>query len=281
MKTHNGNAYLPHEAVIVERIQEAADIVTLRLQFTDPVQQARYHFMPGQFNMLYVHGVGEVPISIVSDPDNTNLYDHTIRVVGRVTQAIAALKTGDYLGVRGAFGRGWPMLEAENRDVILMTGGLGCTPVVSVIHYILQRRAQFGRLIILQGVKHSHDLIWQQQYVAWATELDTQVLLTADQTEQAWPFSTGLVTTLVNQATFDPTNALAMLCGPEAMLHAAAHTLLAHGLDANDIWLSMERNMHCAVGHCGHCQFGGQFICKDGPVFPLPAISHLLAVKGF
>lgn len=281
MKTHHNNAYLPHEAVIVERIQEAADIFTLRLQFTDPVQQARYSFTPGQFNMLYLHGVGEVPISIVSDPDNTNLYDHTIRVVGRVTQSMTALKTGDYLGVRGAFGRGWPMLEAENRDVVLVTGGLGCAPVVSVIHYVLQRRERFGRLIILQGVKHSHDLIWRKQYDAWAQEPATQVLLTADQAGQGWPFSTGLVTSLVQQAEFDPNNAIAMLCGPEGMMRAAAQSLLTRGMDANDLWLSMERNMHCAVGHCGHCQFGASFICKDGPVFPLPAISHLLGVKGF
>ncbi|MEZ5453170.1 MAG: FAD/NAD(P)-binding protein [Thiothrix sp.] len=275
------NAYLPHEAEIVERIQEAPDIFTLRLQFTDPYQQASYSFAPGQFNMLYLHGVGEVPISIVSDPDNANLYDHTIRVVGRVTRAMAALQAGDYIGVRGPYGRGWPMAEAEGRDVLLITGGLGCAPVVSVINFMQQRRERFARLIIMQGVKHANDLIWREQYAAWAQLPDTQILLAANETTPHWAFDKGFVTDLLDKAVFEPDNAIAMLCGPEIMMQVASQRLLQHQVAADDIWLSMERNMHCAVGHCGHCQFGGQFICKDGPVFPLPAISRLLGVKGF
>ncbi|WMP16119.1 FAD/NAD(P)-binding protein [Thiothrix lacustris] len=275
------NAYLPHEAEIVERIQEAPDIFTLRLQFTNPELQANYSFEPGQFNMLYLHGVGEVPISIVSDPENANLYDHTIRVVGRVTKAMAALQQGDYIGVRGPYGRGWPMAEAEGRDVVLITGGLGCAPVVSVINYVLQRRERFGRLVIMQGVKHSNDLIWREQYAAWSKLPDTQILLAANETTPHWAFDSGFVTDLLDKANFEADNASAMLCGPEIMMQVASQRLLEKHVAADDIWLSMERNMHCAVGHCGHCQFGGQFICKDGPVFPLPAISHLLGVKGF
>lgn len=275
------NAYLPHEAEIVERIQEAPDIFTLRLQFTDPELQNSYTFAPGQFNMLYLHGIGEVPISIVSDPNNGNLYDHTIRVVGRVTQAMAKLQAGDCIGVRGPYGRGWPMAEAEGRDVLLITGGLGCAPVVSVINYVLQRRDRFARLIIMQGVKHANDLIWHEQYEAWAQLPDTQILLAANETTPHWAFDRGFVTDLLDKAVFEAGNAIAMLCGPEIMMQVASQRLLEHQLAAEDIWLSMERNMHCAVGHCGHCQFGGQFVCKDGPVFPLPAISHLLGVKGF
>ncbi|WP_028489538.1 FAD/NAD(P)-binding protein [Thiothrix lacustris] len=275
------NAYLPHEAEIVARIQEAPDIFTLRLQFTNPELQANYSFEPGQFNMLYLHGVGEVPISIVSDPENANLYDHTIRVVGRVTKAMAALQQGDYIGVRGPYGRGWPMAEAEGRDVVLITGGLGCAPVVSVINYVLQRRERFGRLVIMQGVKHSNDLIWREQYAAWSKLPDTQILLAANETTPHWAFDSGFVTDLLDKANFEADNASAMLCGPEIMMQVASQRLLEKHVAADDIWLSMERNMHCAVGHCGHCQFGGQFICKDGPVFPLPAISHLLGVKGF
>lgn len=275
------NAYLPQEAQIVARVQETPDIFTLRLRFTDIAYHARYRFQPGQFNMLYLHGVGEVAISIASDPLDEHLFDHTIRAVGRVTKAMAKLDTGDYIGVRGPFGRGWPLASAQGRDVVLVTGGLGCAPVVSVIHYALRRRKHFGRLIILQGVKHSNDLIWRKQYDEWAQMPNTQVLLSADQAGSNWPFSTGLVTKLVEQATFDPANTIAMLCGPEGMMKATATTLLGRGIPAQDIWLSMERNMHCAIGHCGHCQFGGSFICKDGPVYPLPEISHLLGVKGF
>ncbi len=275
------NAYLPHEARIVARVQEAPDIFTLRLRFTDMTHHARYNFAAGQFNMLYLHGVGEVAISISSDPKDTHLIDHTIRIVGRVTKALAELQTGDYIGVRGPFGRGWPMHSAQGRDVVLMTGGLGCAPVLSVIHYVLRRRASYERLIIMQGVKHSNDLIWRRHYDEWASKPNVQVLLTADEAGQGWPFDTGLVTKLIEQAQFDPINSIAMLCGPEGMMRASTQALLTRGIPAGDIWLSMERNMHCAVGHCGHCQFGGSFVCKDGPVFPLPEISHLFGVKGF
>lgn len=275
------NAHLPQEAQIVSRVQEAPDIFTLRLRFTDMNHHVRYRFHPGQFNMLYLHGVGEVPISIVSDPQANHLFDHTIRTLGRVTQALANLRTGDYLGVRGPFGRGWPLEAAQGRDVLLITGGLGCTPVVSIIHYILRRRANYGRLTIMQGVKHSNDLIWGKHYQEWAKTPNTQVLLSSDRGGQGWPFNTGRVTELLGEAQFDPCNALAMLCGPEGMMLAATHALQERGLPASDIWLSMERNMQCAAGYCGHCQFGGNFICRDGPVFPLPEISHLLGVKGF
>lgn len=275
------NPYLPREAQIVSRVQEAPDIFTLRLRLTDITQHALYRFEPGQFNMLYLHGVGEVAISIVSDPQDIHLFDHTIRVVGRTTTALAQLRTGDYIGVRGPFGRGWPMRAAQGRDVVLMTGGLGCAPVVSVIRYVLRRRRHYGRLVIMQGVRHSNDLIWRKQYNEWGQHPDTQVLLTADQSGQGWPFNTGLVTQLIDDAEFDPGNTIAMLCGPERMMQASAAALQQQGLLADDIWLSMERNMHCAVGHCGHCQFGGSFVCKDGPVYPLTELETLLGARGF
>ena len=156
----NLNPYIPHEAVIVERIQEAPHLFTLRIEFTDPKIRAACKFEPGQFNMLYLYGVGEIAISIVSDPLDCLIIDHTIRVVGRVTRGLANLKTGDRIGVRGPYGRGWPMLESKQKDIVVVTGGLGCAPVVSVINYIEQRRVEYGRLNIVQGVKHSADLIW-------------------------------------------------------------------------------------------------------------------------
>ncbi len=275
------NAYLPREAGIVAYTQEAPDIFTLRLQFTDPEIRDSYRFTPGQFNMLYQYGVGEVPVSIVSDPAQATYFEHTIRRVGRVTTAMAALQPGDRLGVRGPFGRGWPLHAAANRDLVLITGGLGCAPVMSVINYVLQRRAEFKRLVILQGVKQANDLIWRARYETWRRLPDTQVLLAANVAAPHWAFDVGFVTDLLAKADFDPANAVALLCGPEVMMHAASQRLLARQMPAARIWLSLERNMHCAVGHCGHCQLGSRFVCKDGPVFPLPEISALLGVKGF
>lgn len=275
------NPYLPHDAIVVDRVQESKTIFTLRLAFSDPEQQRAYTFAPGQFNMVYLYGVGEVAISIVSDPERETLYDHTIRTVGRVTRGLAALKKGDHLGIRGPFGRGWPLQEAEGRDVLIVTGGLGCAPVVAVINYILHRRERFGRLTIMQGVKHAEDLLWRPRYESWARMPNTQVVVAADAAGKNWPWHVGRVTDLFDQISLDPTNTIAMMCGPEGMMRAVVNNLLGRGMTVDDIYLSMERNMQCAVGYCGHCQFGGQFICKDGPVFSYREVSPLLGVAGF
>jgi len=275
------NPYLLHEAEIVERIAEATGIFTLRLRFTDPAVHGAYQFRPGQFNMVYLYGVGEVAISIVSDPRNEHLYDHTIRVVGRVTRGLERLRSGEFVGIRGPFGRGWPLREAQGRDVLIVTGGLGCAPTVSVINYILNRRDRYGRLIIMQGVKHADDLLWRDRYAQWARQPDTDVIIAADQGAALWPWHVGLVTDLFDNIHLNPARTVAMMCGPEGMMHAAVKQLTQRGVEEAEIYLSMERNMQCAVGHCGHCQFGGKFVCRDGPVFSFPQIKELFGVKGF
>lgn len=272
---------LPHEAEIVERIDESESIFTFRLRFTDPDLHERYSFQPGQFNMIYLPGVGEVPISIVSDPEDEHLYDHTIRAVGRVTHGLAQLQAGDRIGVRGPYGRGWPVRESKGRDVVLVTGGLGCAPVVSVINYVLRRRQEYGRLTIMQGVKHASDLIWREKYEQWAALPDTQVLLAANEPGPGWPWHTGYVTALFDQAHILPDNSVVMMCGPEGMMVAVAKDMLARGIPERDLWLSMERNMQCGIGACGHCQIGGKFACHDGPVFSYDQIKELLPVKGY
>lgn len=275
------NPYLPMEAEIIERIQESPNLFTLRLCFTDSKLQDAYCFEPGQFNMLYLYGVGEIPISIVSDPKDEHIIDHTIRAVGRVTNAMSKLKPGARIGIRGPYGRGWPILEAEQRDVVVVTGGLGCAPVVSVINYMAHRRERFGKLNIVQGVKHSSDFIWRERYDHWRELPDTNVLLAADDGEPIWPWHVGRVTDLFDQLEFNKDHVLVMLCGPEGMMRVVIKHMLEQGVDGRDIWLSMERNMQCAVGHCGHCQFGDKFICKDGPVFCYEDVKALLGKRGF
>ena len=273
--------FLPHEAEVVEHIDETRDIFTLRLRLTDARLHDAYDFTPGQFNMLYLHGVGEVAISIVSDPEEGGTLDHTIRALGRVTRGLAALRPGDRIGIRGPYGRGWPMREVENRDVLLITGGLGCAPLVSVINYIVARRERYRRLCIVQGVKHSADLIWRDRYATWAKLPDTRVLLAADRGSPDWRWHIGLVTDLLADAGIPPGNGVALMCGPEAMMNAAARTLLARGFDENTLFMSMERNMHCGVRLCGHCQFGAAYVCRDGPVFAYPVVKQLLPVRGY
>lgn len=275
------NPYLPHAVRIVERIDESPDIFTLRLAHADEAAGAAFRFAPGQFNMLYLFGAGEVPISIVSDPEELPLIAHTIRAVGRVTQGLARLESGQMLGLRGPYGRGWPLHAARGRDVLVVTGGLGCAPVVAVIDYVLRRRGEFGRLSIVQGVKHSADLIWRKRYEAWGRQPDTQVLLAADVAGPQWPWHVGRITELLDQAARRPERTVAMLCGPEGMMRATVQHLLALGLREDQLYLSMERNMQCAIGHCGHCQHGGRFVCRDGPVFAFPQVKELFGVGGF
>jgi sulfhydrogenase subunit gamma (sulfur reductase) len=271
---------LPFAAQVAERVQEAEDVFSLYLHIQDPDLARDYTFAPGQFNMLYLHGVGEIPISIVSDPEEPELLMHTIRAVGRVTRGFAKLRPGEQIGVRGPFGHGWPMAQAEGRDLLLITGGLGCAPLVSVIEYVMRRRARFGQVTLIQGVKHHHDLIWRARYEAWMRQPDTTVLLAADVADASWSWHVGLVTELLDQVSLRAAGAATMICGPEPMMQAAAQRCEQLGVREADIWLSMERNMHCATGHCGHCQLGPAFICKDGPVFPYARLRPLLGRRG-
>ena len=259
------NPYLPMEAEIIERIQESSTLFTLRLRFTDPQLQASYQFAPGQFNMLYLPNVG----------------DHTIRSVGRISRGMEQLKEGDRIGIRGPFGRGWPLLSAEQKDVIIVTGGLGCAPVVSVINYVMRRRERFGTVNIIQGVKHRADFIWKERYDQWRAAPDTNVLLASDTGEAIWPWHVGPVTGLFDKMSFATDHVIAMMCGAEGMMRAVISHLVSEGVCECDIWLSMERNMQCAVGHCGHCQYGASFVCKDGPVFCYEEVKPLFGQRGF
>lgn len=279
MRERRVNPYLPREAEVVERLQESPSIFTLRVRLTDGEAREAFAFAPGQFNMVYLYGVGEVAISIVSDPREAELLDHTIRAVGRVTRGLQRLAPGDRLGLRGPFGRGWPLDRAVGKDVLVVTGGLGCAPVVAVINYILMRRERFGRLTIVQGVKHAEDLIWRERYAYWHSLPQVEVLIAADQGGPLWPHHVGRVTEVFDHVDVTPQTAV-MLCGPEPMMLAAVHLLTARGVRDEHIWLSMERNMQCAVGHCGHCQFGADFVCRDGPVFGYSEVKALLGRRG-
>lgn len=274
------NPHLPQAMHIVERVAESPDIFTLALEHAGPGGED-FRFQPGQFNMLYLFGVGEVPISIVSDPEELPRVRHTIRAVGRVTRGLAQLKVGQSVGLRGPYGRGWPLAAARGHDILVVTGGLGCAPVVAVIDYVLKRRSEFGRLTIVQGVRHAADFIWRGRYGEWSRQSDTEVLLAADVAGPGWPWHVGRVTELLDRAALRPERTTAMLCGPEAMMLTTVRRLVALGIPEERLYLSLERNMQCAVGLCGHCQDGPNFVCRDGPVFSYPRIKELFGIKGF
>jgi NAD(P)H-flavin reductase len=281
MHAPDPNLLLPLEAEIVARTRESGNIFSLHLRLLDDAARMAFRYAPGQFNMLYLYGVGEVPISIVDDVLDGEVLIHTVRALGRVTRGLAQLQVGDRIGLRGPYGRGWPLIAAQGRDVLVITGGLGCAPVVAVIHRVFRHRKQYGHLTIIQGVRHSDDLIWREHYDRWRDEPDTTVLLAADKAGPGWSWHVGLVTELFREMNFDPQRAMAMLCGPELMMRSSAEQLTARGLPEDMLYLNMERNMQCAVAQCGHCQYGSRFVCRDGPVFAYADVKELLGVRGF
>lgn len=274
------NPYLIQPATIVEKIREAEDIDTYRLRFVDEQMRRRFRFAAGQFNMVYLFGVGEVAISIVSDPEEPETLDHTIRMVGRVTKAIAQLQPGDELGIRGPFGQGWPLDDAQDKDVLIVTGGLGCAPVVGAIEYIFRRRNQYGGVKILHGVKTPHDLLFRERFDVWRQHPDTQVLLTSDQPDKTWHYHVGVVTELFEQVVIDPSRTMVLMCGPEIMMRLGVPILMQRGIPANAIYVSLERHMECGIGLCGHCQLGPYFLCKDGPVMRYDRVASWLGRTG-
>jgi len=274
------NPYLIQPATIVEKIREADDIDTYRLQFVDEQVRRSYRFSAGQFNMVYLFGVGEVAISIVSDPDQPDSLDHTIRAVGRVTKAIAGLKIGDVLGIRGPFGQGWPLADIRGKDIVVVTGGLGCAPVVGAIEYIFRRRSDFGAVRILHGVKTPHDLLYHERFETWRQHPDTKVYLTSDQADKNWQYHVGVVTGLFHEVRIDPARTAVLMCGPEIMMRLGAPILIDRGIPATSIYVSLERHMECGIGLCGHCQMGPYFLCKDGPVMRYDRVVQWLGRAG-
>jgi NAD(P)H-flavin reductase len=224
-------------------------------------------FEPGQFSMLYSYGVGEAPISISGDPHEPDRLVYTIRSVGAVSQALVSHRSGDAIGMRGPFGTSWPVEMAKGRDVLLVAGGIGLAPLRPAIYHILRKRTSYGRLIILYGARNPKELLFGKELRTWATFPDTQILTTVDYGAPSWRGNVGVVTKLFRQVKIDPEQTLAMMCGPEIMMRFAVRELQDRKIADQRIFLSMERNMKCAAGFCGHCQMGPYFVCKDGPVF--------------
>jgi sulfhydrogenase subunit gamma (sulfur reductase) len=270
---------LPVPAQIVAKRSYGPTIHAYELMLRDPDARPLFDFVPGQFNMVYAPGVGEVAISISSDPDDETL-EHTIRIVGRTTRVIDGLGVGDVLGLRGPFGRGWPLHEARWKDVFVATGGLGCAPVTGAIEYIMRRRPSYGHVSIVHGVKKPSDLIYRDRFEHWRRQSDTEVHLTSDEPDRRWRDRTGVVTELFEEVDFDPSRTVVFMCGPQVMMRLGAHILHRRGIPHERIFVSIERNMRCAVGLCGHCQLGPEFVCKDGPILPFSRVARSFEVRG-
>ena len=259
---------------IVSREQDLADTVTIGIEVPGIGAAPP---APGQFNMLWAFGLGEVPISVAGVDGDRIL--HTIRNVGAVTARLCDLVVGDEVGLRGPFGVGWDLDAAASHDVLVVAGGLGLAPVRPVIRELLARRAEFGRVAILVGARSPDVVLYLDELAQWRTHLDVQVEVTVDTASPAWRGDVGVVTKLLERAAFEPANTTAYVCGPEVMMRVVGASLVDRGVAPAQVQLSLERNMHCAIGHCGHCQLGPAFVCKDGPVLPWPTVEPLMRVR--
>jgi anaerobic sulfite reductase subunit B len=260
----------PRPFRVTRRRRETSDTWTLELE---PVSGEPLSVAPGQFTMLYAFGIGEVPISVSGKPDGALV--HTVRAVGAVTQAICAAKPGTVLGVRGPLGNAWPL--GEGGDAVVIAGGIGIAPLRGVVYELVRRRADFGEAALLYGSRTPEELLYPKELERWRRTLQLDV--TVDAADPGWEGKVGFVAKLVGSARFDPAAATAFVCGPEIMMRTSAQALLERGVAPERIFVSLERNMQCGVGLCGHCQLGPTLICRDGPVYRWDEVAPLLAVR--
>lgn len=267
---------IPREFAVVATHLDTLDTVTLTLEPLDGIPLA---YRAGQFTMLHAFGVGEVPISICGDPTRPGPLLHTIRDVGTVTHALVTASPGATVGVRGPFGTGWDVTDGKGGDVVMVTGGIGLAPLRPAILEVVSQRSDYGRVVLLYGARSPADILFADDMAKWAEQHDIVVEVTVDYGPPSWSGRVGLVTALVARAGFDPLRSLALVCGPEVMMRYAADALITRGVPDTRIRLSMERNMKCGVGLCGHCQLRELFLCVDGPVLTYDRLAPLMDVR--
>jgi NAD(P)H-flavin reductase len=268
---------LPQPYRIERILKETGDTFTLELESTNGAGIAA--FSAGQFNMLYVFGVGEVPISISGDPGKPGRMVHTIRAVGAVTKVIRTWKRGSVIGLRGPYGKGWPIEESRGNDIIIIGGGIGLAPLRPALYRLIFERQKYGRVILFYGTRTPADILFHRELESWRGRLDLDVYVTVDRAIASWRGNVGVVTTLIPKASFDPLQTTAFVCGPGVMMRFTALELERRGIPSENIYLSLERSMKCGIGLCGHCQLGPCFICKDGPVFCYNKVKSLIALR--
>ena len=268
---------LPVPYQVVGRAAETHDCVTVRLE---PARDSLPPFEPGQFSMLAVPGVGEVAISVSGDSAGQDgSLTHTIRAVGAVSTALHDAPLGTPIGVRGPFGTTWDLASATGRDLVIVAGGVGLAPLRPVVLGPLAGRAFYRHVWLIAGARTPAEFLFRTELEAWSERADIEVELTVDQPAAGWDGQVGFVTEPLARLPVDPARTTAFLCGPEPMMRFAAQVLLRKGILADDIRVSLERNMQCGIGLCGHCQFGPILVCRDGPVVSYALAGPLLTIR--
>jgi NAD(P)H-flavin reductase len=277
MLTNISEPMSPSPFRIHRKQKETRDTFTIDIE---PVRgTGEFPFVPGQFNMLYLFGVGEAPISISGDPGNPQVLRHTVREVGIVTRALQRLKKGEVLGVRGPFGSHWPLEKAVGKDVVIVAGGIGLAPLRPVLHQLISQRGNYGNVALLYGARTPEDILFKNDLEQWRGRFDIEVKVTVDNATGNWRGDVGVVTTLIRRTRFTPAHTIGMICGPEIMMRFTITELQNCGVGNENIFISTERSMKCGIGFCGHCQLGPVFVCKEGPVFNYNCIKNFFGKR--
>ena len=274
VRPRGADPFVPRPFVVRGHRQDTRDTYTLVLEARDG---APMPFAPGQFTMMQAIGVGEVPISVSGDPAHPERLEHTIRDVGSVTRALVRTALGSELGIRGPFGTGWDVSAGRGGDVVFVAGGIGLAPLRPAVLELCAARGDYGRVLLLYGARTPEDILFGDDLARWGAEHGVDVEVTVDNGQHAWRGRVGLVTQLIARGGFDATNTLALVCGPEVMMRYAAAALAERGVRKDRLRLSMERNMTCGIGLCGHCQLRELFVCVDGPVLPYDVLEPLMS----
>ena len=280
MNTNTDSPMLPQSASVLKIKEEAYAITTYTLTLDEKAAREAYRFMPGQFNMLYLPGIGEVPISISTDPGEPGELGHTIRYAGNVTRAIGRLRVGDVVGLRGPYGSAWPLEQVRGQDLCIVTGGIGLAPLRPVIYTVIRNRVDFGQVLLLYGARTPDDLLYTDEFQAWQAQ-EIQIHTTVDRADMSWKSHVGVVPMLFYQLRLDSKRTSVLTCGPEIMMRFVIYEAMARRIPKERIYISMERNMKCGVGLCGHCQLGPAFICKEGPVLPYSQVEPFFGLEDF
>lgn len=283
----HSNPWLSHSVTIRDIQQELEGVATYDLEFVEAEVADGYDFAPGQFNMLYLPGAGEIAISVsdapraAASPERSGRLAHTIRVAGDVTTTLGRMRVGESLGLRGPYGIGWPLQECRGRDVVIVAGGIGLAPLRPLILSLLHDRPAYGKLHLLYGARTPNNILYSSQFSDWAAR-GLAIHTTVDRplpAAEPWQGNVGVVTLLLERLALVPEETAVVCCGPEVMMKYTAIASQRRGVPDSQIWISMERNMQCAVGFCGHCQLGPDFVCKDGPVFRYDHMARYMDVE--
>jgi len=261
---------------VIEKRVENTNLITL--VFEPAGEEKIEPLKPGQFNMIYIFGLGEIPISVSSLLAPYPLITHTIQDVGAISHACCELSIEDEVGIRGPFGNPFPVEDAKFKDVIILAGGVGFAPLRPMIEYIAYNRDDYGEVNFLYGTRDPSGILFHQDVISLQSDPSINFQITVDHSYKNWRGNVGVVTSLLDKAEFNPKNTMAFVCGPEIMMRYGTYELIDWEIPEENIFLSMERNMKCALGHCGHCQYGPHFVCKEGPVFSYSSIRKYLNI---